>query len=533
MPKDKGEKTSYQLKVPKGTKDWEGRDMVIRDKIFTNITNIFKRHGAVTIDTPVFELKDILAGKYGEDSKLIYDLADQGGELCSLRYDLTVPFARWLAMNSSIQNIKRYHIAKVYRRDQPAMTKGRMREFYQCDFDIAGAYDAMLPDAEIIRITCEFFQSLGWEGRYTIKMNHRKILDGIFEVCGVPKEKLRMISSAVDKLDKSPWEEVRREMTEDKGLDGEVADRIGEYVVQKGGRELLERLQGDAKLSGNESGSAGIEDMKKLFDYLETFEVLDKVSFDMSLARGLDYYTGVIYEVVTEGSAPQTSEGQTSQGAGKKDSKPKKHATNVDGEEDRSNDPSVGVGSVAAGGRYDNLVSMFSGKQQIPCVGISFGVDRIFSITKQRLAADASAAAIRTNEVDVYVMAFGGKGFEGLLKERMQVAKRLWDAGIKAEFSWKVKPKLPQQFKAAEVNGVPFAIILGDEEVAQGKCKIKEMGLPEGHAEKEGVMIEMANLEKEVLARLGRQGSSTTGLTGGIDKMTLEDAAREVTKTGD
>ncbi|KAK0780440.1 Cytoplasmic and mitochondrial histidine tRNA synthetase, partial [Friedmanniomyces endolithicus] len=170
--------------------------------------------------------------------------------------------------------------------------------------------------------------------------------------------------------------------------------------------------------------------------------------------------------------------------------------------------------------------------QQIPCVGISFGVDRIFSITKQRLAADASAAAIRTNEVDVYVMAFGGKGFEGLLKERMQVAKRLWDAGIKAEFSWKVKPKLPQQFKAAEVNGVPFAIILGDEEVAQGKCKIKEMGLPEGHAEKEGVMIEMASLEKEVLERLGRQESSPTGLAGGIDKMSMEDAAREPPKTG-
>lgn len=152
--------------------------------------------------SPVFELKEILAGKYGEDSKLIYDLADQGGEICSLRYDLTVPFARWLATNSSIQSIKRYHIAKVYRRDQPAMTKGRMREFYQCDFDIAGVYDPMLPDAEILRITCEIFEGLGWKGNYTIKINHRKILDGIFTVCGVPADKVRTISSAVDKLDK-------------------------------------------------------------------------------------------------------------------------------------------------------------------------------------------------------------------------------------------------------------------------------------------------------------------------------------------
>lgn len=450
----------------------------------------------------MFELKEILAGKYGEDSKLIYDLADQGGELCSLRYDLTVPFARWLAMNSSVQNIKRYHIAKVYRRDQPAMTKGRMREFYQCDFDIAGTYDPMLPDAEIIRITCEIFESLGWKGRYTIKINHRKILDGIFQVCGVPTDKLRTISSAVDKLDKSPWEEVRREMTEEKGLEADVADRIGEYVVLKGSRELLEKLQADAKLSENESAKAGLNDMALLFTYLQSFDVLDRVSFDMSLARGLDYYTGVIYEVITEGSAPQTSEGQKLQSAGKKESKPKKGPSNVDGEEDRSNDPSVGVGSVAAGGRYDNLVSMFSGKQQIPCVGISFGVDRIFSITKQRLAADASAATIRSNEVDVYVMAFGGKGFDGLLPQRMEVAKRLWDAGIKAEFSWKVKPKLPQQFKAAETNGVPFALILGDDELAAGKCKIKEMGLPDGHAEKDGVLVEMAKLEDEVKARI-------------------------------
>lgn len=199
---DKGDKPQFQLKVPKGTKDWDGKDMVIRDQIFSTITDVFKRHGAVTIDTPVFELREILAGKYGEDSKLIYDLADQGGELCSLRYDLTVPFARWLAMNQGVQSIKRYHIAKVYRRDAPAMTKGRMREFYQCDFDIAGTYDPMIPDAEILRITSEIFEALGWQGRYTIKINHRKILDGIFEVCGVPKDKLRTISSAVDKLDK-------------------------------------------------------------------------------------------------------------------------------------------------------------------------------------------------------------------------------------------------------------------------------------------------------------------------------------------
>lgn len=449
---------------------------------------------------PVFELSEILRGKYGEDSKLIYDLADQGGEQCSLRYDLTVPFARWLAMNN-VQSIKRYHIAKVYRRDQPAMTKGRMREFFQCDFDVAGQYDPMIPDAEVLRITTEIFDELGWQGKYTIKLNHRKVLDGIFSVCGVPSDKLRTISSAVDKLDKTPWDEVRREMTEEKGLDGDIADKIGKYVVQKGGSDLLSILKADETLMANESAKQGIADMELLFTYLDTFNVMSRISFDLSLARGLDYYTGLIYEVVTEGSAPSTD--------GSKKAKAKK--TKDDGEADRSNDPSVGVGSVAAGGRYDELVGMFSGKTTVPCVGISFGVERIFSITKTRLEAEAAANTTRINEVQVYVMAFGGKDFGGLLAERMQVAKRLWDAGIKTAFSWKVKGKLPQQFKAAEAGGVPFAVILGEEELKQGRCRVKEMGLPDGHPEKEGALIDLANLETEVKTRLGKI-SDTPGM---------------------
>lgn len=438
----------FELKTPKGTKDWQGTDVVIRDQIFDAITSTFKKHGAVTIDTPVFELKEILAGKYGEDSKLIYDLKDQGGEICSLRYDLTVPFARWLAMNRDIQTIKRYHVAKVYRRDQPAMTKGRMREFYQCDLDIAGSYDPMLPDAEIVRVVCEVFEALGWNGRYTIKLNHRKILDGLFEVCGVPADKIRTISSAVDKLDKLPWADVKKEMVEEKGLAEDVADRIGNYVTLKGQRDLLQKLQADENLAKNESMKAGLADMELLFEYLEAFDALEPVSFDLSLARGLDYYTGVIYEVVTEGSAGQLVPTSVA-GAGppKPTKKPAKGGAAED--EDRSNDPSVGVGSVAAGGRYDNLVGMFSGKNQIPCVGISFGVDRIFSITKARMAAQNSEAVRRT-DTDVFVMAFGGKGFTGLVKERLQVISKLWDAGIKAELTYKVKPKLPAQFKAAE-----------------------------------------------------------------------------------
>lgn len=412
------------------------------------VREVFKRHGGVTIDTPVFELKEILAGKYGEDSKLIYDLADQGGELCSLRYDLTVPFARFVAQKN-IQQIKRYHIAKVYRRDQPAVSKGRMREFYQCDFDIAGAFDPMLPDAEIIKIVSEVFEALGWDGRYTIKTNHRKILDGIFQVCGVPEDKIRTISSAVDKLDKMPWADVKKEMVNEKGLAEEVADKIGVWVQLKGGKDLLEKLQQDESLAANESMKQGMADMQLLFEYLECFDATRAVSFDLSLARGLDYYTGIIYEVVTEGSAPAAPAGS---GAAAAKSKPKKKGKASE-DDDRSDDPTLGVGSVAAGGRYDNLVGMFSGKGQIPCVGISFGVDRIFSIEAARMAAEQGREP-RNNETDVYVMAFGGKGFDGMVKDRMRICNQLWSAGIKAEFLYKNKPKLQNRAWTSRSPGI-------------------------------------------------------------------------------
>jgi histidyl-tRNA synthetase len=218
-------------------------------------------------------------------------------------------------------------------------------------------------------------------------------------------------------------------MTEEKGLAEEVADKIGEYVILKGSKDLLSKLRADERLLANESMRAGIADLDLLFEYLEAFGVLEKVSFDLSLARGLDYYTGVIYEVITEGSAPLATTSTAPAAPPKSSKKPTKSGAELD--EDRSSDPSVGVGSVAAGGRYDNLVGMFSGKNQIPCVGISFGVDRIFSVIKARMAADKNTEPVRSNEVDVMVMALGGKGFTGLVNERLQICSTLWSAGIK------------------------------------------------------------------------------------------------------
>nr|XP_031528190.1 histidine--tRNA ligase, cytoplasmic isoform X3 [Vicugna pacos] len=267
-------KQKFVLKTPKGTRDYSPRQMAVREKVFEVIISCFKRHGAEVIDTPVFELKETLTGKYGEDSKLIYDLKDQGGELLSLRYDLTVPFARYLAMNK-LTNIKRYHIAKVYRRDNPAMTRGRYREFYQCDFDIAGQFDPMIPDAECLKIMCEILSSLQI-GDFLVKVNDRRILDGMFAICGVPDSKFRTICSSVDKLDKVSWEEVKNEMVGEKGLTPEVADRIGDYVQQHGGVSLVKQLLQDPKLSQNKQALEGLGDLKLLFEYLTLFGIADK-----------------------------------------------------------------------------------------------------------------------------------------------------------------------------------------------------------------------------------------------------------------
>lgn len=334
-------------KIPKGTRDYLPEQMMIRQKAFSIIRRVFQSHGAVEIDTPVFELKDTLTGKYGEDSKLIYDLADQGGELLALRYDLTVPFARFLALNA-VGNIKRFHIGKVYRRDQPVLSKGRYREFYQCDFDIAGTYGRMVPDSECLCVVCEILDALPI-GDFAIKLNHRCLLDAILDLCGVPAEKFRTICSAVDKLDKEPWEVVKKEMVEEKGLRDDVADKIGEFVLNKGEPKAMYKELMESKKFGNHKGAlTAMEDLRILFEYLEAMDKLKFISFDLSLARGLDYYTGVIYEAVCMSGNTQ-------------------------------------VGSIGGGGRYDNLVSMFqeAGKQT-PCVGVSVGIERVFTLMEAK-----------------------------------------------------------------------------------------------------------------------------------------------------
>ncbi|KAK9270715.1 hypothetical protein L1049_026298 [Liquidambar formosana] len=412
-------------KLPKGTRDFAKEQMAIRERAFAIIVDVFKRHGAMALDTPAFELRETLMGKYGEDSKLIYDLADQGGELCSLRYDLTVPFARYVAMNG-ITSFKRYQIAKVYRRDNPS--KGRYREFYQCDFDIAGQYERMGPDFEVIKILTELLDELDI-GDYEVKLNHRKLLDGMLDICGVPPEKFRTICSSIDKLDKQSFEQIRKEMVEEKGLTIETAEKIGTFVKERGAPlELLSKLkQGASKFFENDGSVLALNDLEILFKALEKSKCIDKVVFDLSLARGLDYYTGVIFETVFKGTTQ--------------------------------------VGSIAAGGRYDNLIGMF-GSKQVPAVGISLGIERVFTIMEQ-LQTDQNQAT-RATETQVLVSILGDD-----LSQAAELVSELWNAKLKAEYM--VSKRVMKHIDRAKESRIPWMVIVGERELNEGVVKLRDI----------------------------------------------------------
>ncbi|XP_021562955.1 histidine--tRNA ligase, cytoplasmic isoform X7 [Carlito syrichta] len=327
------------------------------------------------------------------------------------------------------------------------------------DFDIAGQFDPMIPDAECLKIMCEILSSLQI-GNFLVKVNDRRILDGMFAVCGVPDSKFRTICSSVDKLDKVSWEEVKNEMVGEKGLAPEVADRIGDYVQQHGGVSLVEQLLQDPKLSQNKQALEGLGDLKLLFEYLALFGIDDKISFDLSLARGLDYYTGVIYEAVLLQTPAQAGE-----------------------------EP-LGVGSVAAGGRYDGLVGMFDPKgRKVPCVGLSIGVERIFSIVEQRL--EALEEKVRTTETQVLVASAQKK----LLEERLKLVSELWDAGIKAELLYKKNPKLLNQLQYCEEAGIPLVAIIGEQELKDGVIKLRSV------ATREEVDVRREDLVEEIKRR--------------------------------
>ena len=276
-------------------------------------------------------------------------------------------------------------------------------------------------------------------GPYQVRLNHRKLLDGMMQLCGVPEDKLRPICSAIDKLDKEVWlcaegekcSCVKHEMVRTKGLDEAAADRLGELVKIKGEpMAVLEQLRAVPGFADHPLAGAGLRELEVLFSYLTALGCLSRICFDLSLARGLDYYTGVIYEA-----------GQTG--------------------------PSR-VGSIAAGGRYDGLVGMFSSKH-VPAVGVSIGIERILTIMEE---AEAKKGRIRRNVTQVYVGSIG----DGLLTRRMELSAALWQIGIAAEYSFDLNPKPKKQLDAALANGIPYVLWVGEEELARGEVKLKDMG---------------------------------------------------------
>ncbi|KAG8579311.1 hypothetical protein GDO81_010804 [Engystomops pustulosus] len=365
---------------------------------------------------------------------------------------------------NKISHIKRYQISKVYRRDNPG--RGRYREFYQCDFDIAGHYDPLLPDAECLKIMYEILSELELGG-FLIKVNDRRLLYGILATCGVPDDKFRTVSTVIDKMDKISWDKVRREMIEEKDLSPEIVDRLGEYIRLNGGLAVLEHLCNDSLVSQNTMAMEALSDLKLLHSYLEIFGVADKVTFDLGLARGLDYYTGVIYEAVLLRGPEEPH--------------------NVP---DNDTDKIAGFGSIAAGGRYDDLVGMFDSKgRKVPCVGISIGIERILSMAERK--AEESFKNIRTTETQVLV----ASAQPHYLEERMRLITALWSSGIKAEMLHKKNPKLLSQLQYCEKTGIPLVAIIGEQELRDGVVKLRDV------TTREEVNIPREDLIKEIQKR--------------------------------
>jgi histidyl-tRNA synthetase len=420
-------KVKKKPKLPKGTRDYTPLQMSIKGYAIRTIKDIFAKHGGVEIDTPVFELRETLLGKYGEEGgKLVYDLEDQGGELLSLRYDLTVPFARYMGLNS-IQKIKRFHIAKVYRRDQPNMKRGRFREFYQCDFDIAGKYDPLLPDAEILTIMAEILEAFDLD--FEIKISHRLLLEAMVECAGIPLSKFKYVCSSVDKLDKETWENVSLELKNQKGLDEDQISKLAKMIVFKGSiKDIVNAVREQNIFGDNKKAQKSLEELELLDKYLGLLGKSHRIVLDLTMARGLDYYTGVIYEgVLKEGG--------------------------------------LNLGSIGGGGRYDDLIGMFSNRK-IPSVGMSIGIERLFILLEKKFKKKA-----RKCQTEVLVATIGG----GLVEKQLAMVRRLWDSDIKAEILYNLKGKLDRQLKYALENGIPLIVWIGEEEAQKKIYKVKNL----------------------------------------------------------
>ena len=429
--------------IPKGTRDFGPEEMAKRNYIFNTIKDVYALYGFQQIETPAMETLQTLMGKYGEEGdKLLFKILNSGDylskvsdeelhernslhlapSLCEkgLRYDLTVPFARYVVMHRDELQLpfKRYQIQSVWRADRPQ--KGRYREFYQCDADIVGS-DSLLNEIELMQIVDTVFTQFGI--KVQIKINNRKILAGIAEIIGEP-DKIVDITVAIDKLDKIGLDHVNAELKAN-GISDEAIEKLLPIISLEGSNEAkLNVIAG--VLQGSETGLKGIEEIKFILDTLQSTGLNNEIQLDLTLARGLNYYTGAIFEV----KALDTS-----------------------------------IGSITGGGRYDNLTGIF-GMPGLSGVGISFGADRIYDVLNTLNLYPKEA----TNATQVLFINFGEKETTYCLPFVSQLRK----AGIRTEL-FPDKAKMKKQMGYANAKHIPFVVLAGENEMNEGKLTLKDM----------------------------------------------------------
>ena len=429
--------------IPKGTRDFSPVEMAKRNYIFNTIRDVYALYGYRQIETPAMENLSTLMGKYGEEGdKLLFKILNSGdfvakttdeellgrnsirltNKFCEkgLRYDLTVPFARYVVQHREELQLpfKRYQIQPVWRADRPQ--KGRYREFYQCDADVVGS-DSLLNEVELVQIIDEVFSRFGI--RVCIKINNRKILAGIAEVIGAP-DKIVDITVAIDKLDKIGLDNVNAELLAG-GLSQEAVEKLQPILTLSGSNE--EKLESIAHvLADSETGLKGVEEVKFVLGEVADARPRNEVELDLTLARGLNYYTGCIFEVKA-----------------------------LD----------VQIGSITGGGRYDNLTGIF-GMPGLSGVGISFGADRIYDVLNQlELYPEDAVGGCR-----ILFINFGLRE----AKQCMAYARKLRTEGISAEV-YPDSVKMKKQMSYANAHGVPYVALVGENEIKEGKLMLKDM----------------------------------------------------------
>ena len=429
--------------IPKGTRDFGPVEMAKRNYIFDTIKEVYALYGFQQIETPAMETLQTLMGKYGEEGdKLLFKILNSGdymnkvsdedlhslnslklaAKLCEkgLRYDLTVPFARYVVQHREELQLpfKRYQIQPVWRADRPQ--KGRYREFYQCDADVVGS-DSLLNEVELMLIVDTVFTKFGV--RVCIKINNRKILTGIAEVIG-EAEKIVDITVAIDKLDKIGLEKVNEELRND-GISEEAIEKLQPIISLSGSNE--EKLEVISQvLAGSETGLKGVEETRFILDTLKAVGLNNEIELDLTLARGLNYYTGAIFEV----KALDTP-----------------------------------MGSITGGGRYDNLTGIF-GLPGLSGVGISFGADRIYDVLNALDLYPKEAV----NSTQVLFINFG----ETETAYSLPIVGKLRQAGIRSEI-FPDKAKMKKQMSYANAKNIPFVVLAGENEMAAGKVTLKNM----------------------------------------------------------